>query len=342
MTGSDQGDEALKERMNQRLNQLHWSLVDLAETTGESYRNVHRWIREDVKVPAHFISRFVEVVPVSSRWLLTGDGTPDPVKESTAKRALERIAHVLDAVRLTSSTGVLAESVIQSSLDGIFAFDREGRFTLWNPAMERITGLSAAAVLGETAWEILPFLGEEGEDEYFHAALRGEEAITEDRRYHFPESGRSGWFEGHYSPLRDGSGEILGGLCVLRDVTVRKEAHDRVRESEERWRRLVELSPEAVIVQVDDEVVYANEAMAELLGYSDAGELRSLPIRRLIPEDQWEWRQSVIREIEEGCRTGPLERTLLSRDGRAVEVVVRASGVSLEGRHGTQAVVSRR
>ena len=51
------------------------------------------------------------------------------------------------------------EMLIDSSLDGILAYDREYRYTLWNPAMERLSGMPAAAVLGRSALELFGFLG---------------------------------------------------------------------------------------------------------------------------------------------------------------------------------------
>lgn len=68
----------IKARMNFRLEELGYSLPDLAEATGESYRNVHRWVREDIRVPAHFLALFAQAVPVDARWLLTGEGSSDP------------------------------------------------------------------------------------------------------------------------------------------------------------------------------------------------------------------------------------------------------------------------
>lgn len=68
----------IKIRMRMRLDELGYSLPQLAEATGESYRNVHRWVREDIRVPAHFVALFAEAIPVDTRWLLTGDGTSDP------------------------------------------------------------------------------------------------------------------------------------------------------------------------------------------------------------------------------------------------------------------------
>ncbi len=68
----------IKHRMRVRLDELGYSLPELAEATGESYRNVHRWVREEIRIPAHFVALFAEAVPVDARWLLTGRGTSEP------------------------------------------------------------------------------------------------------------------------------------------------------------------------------------------------------------------------------------------------------------------------
>jgi PAS domain S-box-containing protein len=122
--------------------------------------------------------------------------------------------------------GSLSEALVRSSLDGILAFDRECRYTLWNPAMERLTGLSPEAVLGRCAFELFPFLAETGEDRHFHAALAGRDTVARDHSYRIPETGRQGHFEGHYSPLRDAAGEVVGGLAIIRDVSERRQADE--------------------------------------------------------------------------------------------------------------------
>lgn len=332
---SSSSSDPLKVRMNQRLSQLHWSLVDLAERTGESYRNVHRWMREDVKVPAHFLARFVEVVPVNATWLLSGSGSPHPVEQSAAETALERIAAILTSVRVSTSTGVLAEQVIQGSVDGIIAFDRDCRYLMWNPAMSRISGVDAASVLGRVAFDVFPFLDDIGERAFFEAAIRGETAVADRRRYAVPESGREGWFEGHYSPLRDASGEIVGGLAVIRDVTRWTEDMDRLRESEERYRRLLEMSPEAMMLEADGEILYVNPAMAELLA-RDAAELAGRPVGEIVGQ---EGPSASAWLLSEPVEPGRFEaHSLVRGDGREVPVEVRRVGVQVDGRRGTQAV----
>ncbi|HEX4961746.1 MAG TPA: ATP-binding protein [Thermoanaerobaculia bacterium] len=129
----------------------------------------------------------------------------------------------------------LSDALIRSSFDGILAFDRDFRYTIWNPAMERISGVPAERVLGRVAFEVFPFLVETGEDRAFREALAGRASLTHDRVYSVPESGRQGVFEGSYAPLLDETGDLAGGLAVIRDVTER-------RDKEENRRRLTFLA----------------------------------------------------------------------------------------------------
>ncbi len=129
-----------------------------------------------------------------------------------------------------------SELIINSSIDGILAFDRECRYTLWNPGMERISELAQEECLGKCAFDVFPFLKESGEDQYFYTALQGKNVVANDRPY-VNSKGRSGWFEGYYSPLRDATGGVQGGLAVIRDVTRRVQAEETRQEAIEALRR---------------------------------------------------------------------------------------------------------
>jgi PAS domain S-box-containing protein len=139
------------------------------------------------------------------------------------------------------------QSLLEASIDGILAFDRECRYTAWNRAMECISGLTREQVVGKSAFEIFPFLKEMGEDNYFYAALAGKSVVSEKRPYAIPQTGRKGFFEGYYSPLRDADGEVIGGVGIIRDITERRHAEELAREAHQRLTLHVENTPLAVI-----------------------------------------------------------------------------------------------
>jgi PAS domain S-box-containing protein len=155
--------------------------------------------------------------------------------------------------------------LLDASVEGILAFDRDCRYTAWNKAMERISGLKRAEILGKCAFDVFPFLKDTGEDKCFHAALAGEIATSENRPYIVPETGREGLFQGHYSPLFDTDNNIVGGIAVIHDITERKRAREAAQEAHQRLLFHVENSPLAVIEWDSDFRVSRWSASAERL-----------------------------------------------------------------------------
>jgi diguanylate cyclase (GGDEF)-like protein/PAS domain S-box-containing protein len=78
-------------------------------------------------------------------------------------------------------------------------------------------------------------------------------------------------------PLSGGRFQVL-----LDDVTARRSAEEALRDSEERYRQLVEASPDAMLVHIGGRIVFANAACAGLLGARDAQELLGLQFRDLV------------------------------------------------------------
>lgn len=135
-----------------------------------------------------------------------------------------------------------AQGLIESSVDGIFAFDLDCRLTAWNPEMERISGLGAHECIGRRAFDVFPFLREASEDRYFDAALAGRSVVAKDRPYIVPGSGQRSFFEGHYVPLYDESNKVVSVLGIMRDVTARVWAERKLL----RKRRIAESASHAI------------------------------------------------------------------------------------------------
>jgi PAS domain S-box-containing protein len=137
--------------------------------------------------------------------------------------------------------------LLEANVDGIIAFDRECRYTTWNRAMERISGVKREHVLGKYAFDLFPCLKETGEDSYYFEALAGRSAVAENRPYVISQSGCSGFFDGYYSPRHDETGEVVGGVAIIRDVTDRKIIEASTLDDHKRLAFHVENTPLAVI-----------------------------------------------------------------------------------------------
>ncbi|NJR64858.1 MAG: GAF domain-containing protein [Leptolyngbyaceae cyanobacterium CRU_2_3] len=74
--------------------------------------------------------------------------------------------HIATAIH-KAELAELSEKLINSSADGILAVDQDCRYTVWNPAMEQMTGINRQAVMGRSAFEVFPFLKQIGEDQFF-------------------------------------------------------------------------------------------------------------------------------------------------------------------------------
>jgi PAS domain S-box-containing protein len=144
-------------------------------------------------------------------------------------------------------TDLFLMQLLDASVEGILAFDRDCRYIAWNQAMERISGLKREDVLGRCAFDVFPFLKETGEDKCFYAALAGENSTSENRPYTVPKTGREGFFQGHYSPLLSPQNEVIGGIAVVHDITERRRAEEAAQGAHQQLAFHVENSPLAVI-----------------------------------------------------------------------------------------------
>ena len=164
--------------------------------------------------------------------------------------------------------------LLETNVDGIIAFDSEFRYTTWNRAMERISGVKREDVLGKHAFDLFPCLTATGENQYYIDALAGRSVVAENRPYIIPQSGCNGFFDGYYSPRHDEKGNVVGGVAIIRDVTDRKVAEASVLDEHRRLAFHVENTPLAVIEWDHDfRVLRWSPAAQKLFGWK-ADEVR--------------------------------------------------------------------
>jgi PAS domain S-box-containing protein len=178
--------------------------------------------------------------------------------------------------------GHALRGIIDASPLAVIALDSEGRVTLWNPAAERIFGWSDGEVLGR----FYPIVPEE-EKETFLASFRrifeGEVlSDLEERRRR--RDGALIDISVSTAPLRDATGTIRGAIALIADITERKRAEE-VRESEERFRSLLENLPVGVSVARRGRLVFLNSEQRRLFGTTTLSvDIRDFP--GIHPEDR--------------------------------------------------------
>ncbi len=126
---------------------------------------------------------------------------------------------------------------------------------------------------------------------------------------------------------------------VFRDISDRRRAEQAMHESEERYRSLVESSPDPVFVHDGLEVIYANPAAAEFLGFVQAADLTGSEAFELLGGvSRTEWLERVNRVLA-GETLRISERSFLVYAGREAELDLAMSPATFAGRHCVQVLI---
>ncbi|WP_293148995.1 MULTISPECIES: PAS domain S-box protein [unclassified Microcoleus] len=142
----------------------------------------------------------------------------------------------------------------------VMLFDREMRFTLVEGTELAGVGLSKELMEGKTIWEVFqPDFCAAVEPNYL-AALTGETVVTE-----FTYGDRI--YLAYTLPVRNERQEITGGLLMTQNITARQLAEEALRESEEKYRCIVETADEGIwMIDAEGKTTFVNQKMADMLG----------------------------------------------------------------------------
>jgi|GEM_PF-738311 PAS domain S-box-containing protein len=211
-----------------------------------------------------------------------------------------------------------AEELLNIAGAIIVALDARGDVTLLNRAGQQTLGYPASELIGRNWFETcVPERVRGATLGAFHDLMAGRlepaeffenEVLTRD--------GRERLIAWHNSLLRDESGRITGTLSSGTDITDEREAQASLAESEERYRSLVENSPEPIIVHRDGVVLFTNAAAVDFLGAHEPGELTGRPLWSFLDEVSHELVRTRLRQIvEQGQKVPNVEETFVRRDG---------------------------
>src|SRR6185436_15374686 len=152
----------------------------------------------------------------------------------------------------------------------IFLLDLEGRVMSWNAGAQRIKGYTADEIVGSHFSRFYPREALEA-----HLPERELETVRQDGRledegWRLRKDGSRFWASVIITGVRDENGALRGFLKITRDLSDRRRHDESLRQSEERFRLLVDGARDYAIVLVDAEgrIISWNAGAERITGYS--------------------------------------------------------------------------
>jgi PAS domain S-box-containing protein len=217
-------------------------------------------------------------------------------------------------------------SIIEASPDGIVLMDTDGVITLANQraadlhgyaSPEQLIGMNALATI---ASEDMARLREE-----FTGALTAGTAVRVEYTAVRRDTSRF-IAEATLGRVLDALGNPVGVTSMTRDITARKEAEEALRRSEERYRRIVEVSYEGIcLISNDLRVAFVNERLAEMFGYT-VDEMLGASIFRFTDDAGRIEMEERRRLTHQGIR-GAREARYLRKDGSTVWAIASSAAL---------------
>jgi PAS domain S-box-containing protein len=237
---------------------------------------------------------------------------------------------------LHRTTGLL-QAIVDETTDAIFVKDIQGRYLLFNRAAAELTGRPVDEVLGKD--DIFVFGPEHG-----RTVMENDQLVMQSNQPHIVEeelaaAGTTRSYHCMKAPLRDPNGNVVGMIGISRDITERREMESALRASEERYRSIIEQSPDMIFVNRDDRISFINQAGVDLLGASSAEELLGRSPLQHVHTDDHALIQQRIARLRKGPGTVPIvEQRLIALNGRIIDVDVQAASYYSDGKLEIQVV----
>ncbi|SDJ91944.1 PAS domain S-box-containing protein [Catalinimonas alkaloidigena] len=229
--------------------------------------NLARWQRNELEEVGQEQIQVKDMVLINSLrrqvlFLFIPDYTPDSRHAMALVRELESFYAQLDQHALAvyvdiQQTELRRErdqfaSLIENSVDGILAYDRELRITAWNRVMEERNNIRRHDILGKKIFDVFPSYEETPEGRAFMRVLAGEKVVISQAAYHT----RAGFYEAFMVPLYHEDGRVRGGLSIIHDITEARHLRHALEEANRELRQSNEelLRTEAQLREMNQEL----------------------------------------------------------------------------------------
>lgn len=239
-------------------------------------------------------------------------------------------------------------TISQNSLDPFLALNKQGRIIEWNDHMAQLTQIPSSEALGQLVWDLQHKLISNSSFNPIHYErlrdstldLLSKEVIPSlNQGYEFEiirKDGTSRFVNQTIFPLQH-SGEFIVG-SLLRDITDKKTAEEAFRASEERYRSLVDMIPDGIVVYSQDRILFANPRALEIGRATSPEDLVGKSIFDFIPTDSND--MTIEGSVQSQSQNAPtIEEKFIALDGTVIDAEVHSQSIIFQGEPANLALI---
>ena len=228
-------------------------------------------------------------------------------------------------------------TVVRNLSEGIVITDLKGEITFANEQMTHISGYSNEELIGNRAYHFLPD-PEEAEKILHEVGKRKQGEAEEFVIRHIHKNGREWMGKIKASPYTNIQGEVIGTMGIISDITAQVEAEQKITESEQKFRKVIDTSLDAVVA-IDEKGYVAewNQQAEVIFGYQREEAIGQLMSTLIIPH---KYRQAHNEGMERFLATGEgpvlnnrIEIVALDKGGREFPIELSISSIKINGRY---------
>jgi PAS domain S-box-containing protein len=226
-----------------------------------------------------------------------------------------------DSKSLPSAEFLLA-AVVDSSDDAIVSKDLNGIVRSWNKAASELFGYTAEEMIGTSILRVIPD-DLQYEEEDILSRIRSGMRIEHFETVRVRKNGERFVVSVTISPVRDGTGRVVGVSKIARDITDRKRTDD----ARFRLAALVDSAEDAIISKDLNGIITSwNEGARQMFGYTSE-EMIGQPLLRLIPQELAYEEEEILKKLRAGERINHYETTRVNKSGDPIPVSVTISPI---------------
>jgi len=225
----------------------------------------------------------------------------------------------------------LMRNILDNSPGAIFLKDKDGAYMAVNRSYEEIVGKKEDQVIGKTDYELFPEENAANFRANDQKVMQQGKAITVDELAEHHDGSTHDYLSVKF-PLIDAQDQIYGSGGVSIDITEQKETNDRLRESEEKYRNLVERANEGISILQDGEIKFTNRLMCELFGYTREEMLNTSFLNYIHEDDQSEIVELYQRRLKGEEMDKYYTIKGINKNGDVIDVETNSGMITYEGK----------